>query len=268
MFLLRAAVRLLFPPRCQLCGAPGEFPLCGGCLHTFPQIRPPFCPRCGHPLVARGAAPLRCRGCPGEGAAYTRARAWGAYDGPLREAIHTLKFGRRRALAGPLGALLAGLAASDPGLQRVQAIVPVPLHPQRQRERGFNQAHLLAAEVGRALGVPVEARVLERGRPTPAQAELSAASRRANVRGAFILRGAVRWARVLVVDDVMSTGSTVGECAQVLRQGGAGEVAVLTLARTVRTGPAEAAGSALRWPGGAAWRPGGPGAPPGPGEWR
>lgn len=268
MSLLQAAARLLFPPLCQLCGEPGEFPLCGECLHAFPQIRPPFCVRCGHPLPARGVPPLRCRDCPGVGAAYARARAWGIYDGPLREAIHALKFGGRRALARPLGALMAGLAAADPGLHSVQAIVPVPLHPRRQRERGFNQALLLAAEVGRALGVPVEARVLARGRPTPSQAELSAVDREANVHGAFVLRGAVRWGRVLVVDDVMSTGSTVGECARVLRRGGAGEVAVLTLARTVREDPAGAAVPAVRWPAGVAWRPAGRGVPPGPGGWR
>jgi len=266
--LLHAAARLLFPPVCQLCGAPGEFPLCGDCLRALPRIRPPFCQRCGHPLAAPGAPFSVCRGCPGEGAAYARARSWGMYDGLLREAIHTLKFGGRRALARPLGALMAAVAAADPHLRGARAIVPVPLHPLRQRERGFNQAQVLADEVGRALGVPVAPRVLVRGRPTPPQAGLRAADRQANVRGAFVLRGTARWARVLVVDDVMSTGSTVGECARVLREGGTKEVVVLTLARAVHNGLTDAAAPGVRSPVGAGWRPAGPGAPPGPGEWR
>jgi len=234
MSLLRAAAHLLFPPACQLCRRPGEFPICQDCLRTLPRIRPPFCPRCGYPLTSPPGSSGACPGCPRDRACRFLIRSWGIYDGPLREAVHALKFGGRRALARPLGALMAGVAAADPLLRDVCRIVPVPLHPSRLRERGFNQAQALAEEVGRRLGTAVDARVLQRVRPTLPQAELRAVDRRANVRGAFRMRGRAAWPRVLLVDDVMSTGSTVAECARTLRQGGAGEVVVLTLARALR----------------------------------
>jgi len=193
---------------------------------------------------------------------YSRARSWGAYDGGLREAVHALKFGGRLGLAHPLGALMAGVASADPVLRDVQAIVPVPLHPRRLRQRGFNQAEALARVVGRLLGVRVASGVLRRMRHTPPQTELSAAERAANILGAFTVAGSTVWERALLVDDVMSTGSTASECARVLKQAGVGDVAVLTLARATR----EALTPSVPKEGG--WPRGVPDALPGPGGWR
>jgi ComF family protein len=153
----------------------------------------------------------------------------------MREALHAFKFRGRRALAAPLGDLLVEamggrLPAGVPAL-----LVPVPLHPRRERERGFNQASLLARRVGRAWRVPVRDDVLVRAVATPSQTELDAAARRANVREAFRLRRAdlIAGRHVLLVDDILTTGATLSECARCLREGGAATVGALTVARVV-----------------------------------
>jgi ComF family protein len=153
----------------------------------------------------------------------------------VREALHAFKFRGRRALAAPLGDLLVEamegrLPAGAPAL-----LVPVPLHPRRERERGFNQAALLARRVGRAWRIPARDGVLVRAVATPSQTELDAAARRANVRDAFRLRrpDLVTGRHVLLVDDILTTGATLSECARCLRAGGATVVGVLTVARVV-----------------------------------
>ncbi|HKW92169.1 MAG TPA: ComF family protein [Methylomirabilota bacterium] len=151
----------------------------------------------------------------------------------MREALHAFKFGGRRALAGPLGDLLVEVAARGLPQGLPDLLVPVPLHPRRQRERGFNQASLLAHRVGRALGCPVRDDVLARAVATQSQASLDASARKANVRGAFRLRRPeeVAGRHVLVVDDVITTGATLTECVHRLEEAGAGPIGVLTVAR-------------------------------------
>jgi len=150
----------------------------------------------------------------------------------LREAIHALKFRGRRALAAPLGSLMAERIAVA-GLPAAQVVIPVPLHHRRLRERGYNQSELLAKEVSHHLGLPVNSDVLVRRQATEAQSGLTLDVRRANVRGAFATVRSLAGQRVLLVDDVLSTGFTVSECAKMLRQAGAVQVLVLTAAITV-----------------------------------
>jgi len=163
---------------------------------------------------------------------FDAAYSFGAYEGVLRELIHLFKYGRVRSLARPLGAQLAAAIPQD---QRFDVVAPVPLHWRRRLARGFNQAALLAAAVARRYAVPVT-RAVRRRRGTPSQAGLSNAQRRANVAGAFQVRRAerVRGRRVLLVDDVMTTGATASACAAALKRAGAAYVAVLTLARADR----------------------------------
>lgn len=232
MFPLRGFLDLLFPPACQVCRSRGDFPLCPDCLNSFPLIRPPICQKCGLPLRGPGDLTFTCVPCRRRRWSFTAARAAGVYDGALREAIHALKFRRRQALAGPLGELLAS-AAADPVFRNVNLVVPVPLHPRRARERGFNQSELLAEVVARRLGLIVDATGLRRVRPTAPQTGLDADARRANIRDAFVAARGFRNQKIVLVDDVISTGSTVRECARVLRAAGAGEVVVLALARAV-----------------------------------
>lgn len=150
------------------------------------------------------------------------------FGGPLADAIRRLKYEHRSDLAAPLGALLA--RAASPHVGRADVVVPVPLHPRRLRARGFNQSALIAAPVARVLGVPLDVRWLERVRDTPPQAGLEAPGRDDNVRGAFAARRPRPGARVLLVDDVRTTGATLSAAAGALRASGAREVRRLALA--------------------------------------
>lgn len=233
-----AALDLLFPPLCPVCGALAgddrRGPLCGPCWRAIPRIDPPWCDVCGRPFPAFEVAAWSpagvCGPCAIRRPAYAYARSAGYYEGTLREALHAFKFGGKTALARVLADL-----AIEHGLRghsrRTDLVVPVPLHRSRRRERGFNQAGLLAARIARAQGVPCRPRLLWRSRATAPQTDLSAAERRRNVRGAFAASPRVRGRHVLVVDDVLTTGATVSECARALGLAGAASVGVLTVAR-------------------------------------
>lgn len=242
----RAALDLLYPALCPVCGAllgaGRRDPLCGGCWAGMARLGPPWCPRCGRPPAAVAAGPggaaadglaldhRLCPPCRREPPPYHWARAAALYAGPVREALHAFKFGGRRALARPLAALLVEQCGAGVPPD-VDALVPVPLSPARQQERGFNQAALLAEGVGLALGRPVRAGWLRRRRPTRPQSELTAEERWANVRDAFRAGPAVAGRHLVVLDDVITTGATVGACARALRQAGARAVGVLAVAR-------------------------------------
>jgi len=165
--------------------------------------------------------------------AFTYARSAASYEDTLRDALRAFKFAGRRALAVPLGDLLVEMSLSCLPLPPPDLLVPVPLHPRRERERGFNQALLLARRLGRGWGVPVGAGVLARAAATRPQTDLTAEERRANVRDAFALRrpDQVEGRHVLLVDDIFTTGSTAGACALRLREAGAAAVGVITVAR-------------------------------------
>jgi ComF family protein len=174
----------------------------------------------------------RCTLCRTNARKFDAAYSFGTYDGVLKKLIHLLKYDRIRTLAGPLADRLVSACPLD---QRFDAIVPMPLHWFRHWRRGYNQAALLAKELGRRRGFPM-VRGVRRSRATPPQAGLSGARRRANVAGAFQpLRGRpLQGMRVLLVDDVFTTGATASACAGALKQAGASYVAVLTLARADR----------------------------------
>jgi competence protein ComFC len=186
--------------------------------------------RCGKPLPGEAPACGRCR----RGLSpLTSGLSLGPYDGPLRAAIHELKYRGRRRVAGRLAETLLAEPRTRALLSPEVVIVPVPLHPRRRRERGFNQAELLAAELGRRLGLPVRPTALVRRLDTPSQTGLSAADRRKNVKDAFAVRRRAQVAGrvVVLVDDVVTTGATVHACARALQQAGACEVRCLSAAR-------------------------------------
>jgi ComF family protein len=165
---------------------------------------------------------------------FDRCRSAGIYDGALREAIHRVKFHGEAALARSLG---RWLARSLPGEAReADLVAPVPLHPKKLRERGFNQSEFLSSAIAAAASVLHRPRLLTKATPTRSQTGLGRKERRRNLRGTFSLGTglSVRGSRVLLVDDIYTTGCTVEECARVLRRAGARSVRVLTLARTVR----------------------------------
>jgi ComF family protein len=165
---------------------------------------------------------------------FDAAYCFGSYDGVLRELIHLYKYGRIKTLARPLSGLLTAALPRD---ERFDALTAVPLHWRREWQRGFNQSDLLARELSSRCGLPVIA-ALRRARPTPAQAGLSNTARRRNMASAFLQRrratGALAGKRILLIDDVLTTGSTASACALALKRAGAARVALLTVARADR----------------------------------
>lgn len=221
-------LNLLFPARCAGCGRPGDL-LCPACIAKIQPVPAPVCTRCGRPM----AEPGRCDQCSGGQFQVSAIRAAAIYAEPLSQAIHRFKYEGRRELHDPLGALLAGYWRSRS--VSVDLVVAVPLHENRVRERGFNQAELLATVLCRQVGLPLlRPGVLCRQRDTQQQMLLRPAERRANVHGAFDWAGPpLDGSKVLLIDDVATTGSTLEACAEVLLKGGASKVWALTVARAL-----------------------------------
>lgn len=225
--LLDGAACLLFPERCGACEMLCRGPFCDPCSETLLPV-PAGCPLCGEPgdeALLPLLKPRRCPRCRKDPPPFALARASFLHGGALAEAIHRLKYEGREELARPLGALFAGCEPP-----RCDVVAPIPLHPLRLRERGYDQAALLAREAGRQYGLPMR-RVVERVRPTRQQVGLDRARREQNVQAAFRASPAARGVRVCLVDDVLTTGATAAEAARALLLGGAIRVEVRTLAR-------------------------------------
>ncbi|MEN3339363.1 MAG: hypothetical protein V7647_3039 [Acidobacteriota bacterium] len=234
-----AAIALLLAPACAACAQclvhPTRGPVCDACWAAIPAISPPLCDTCGDPLPSWrqiGSSIGQCKRCRDREGRVLRARAIGGYEGSLRAIVHALKYDGRRSLAPRLAQLLA--RSGSELVEGADVAVPVPLHPARQRTRGFNQAEDLA----RGLPLPVM-HALERIRRTPSQTDLPEAQRFDNVRAAFAIarRANVGGAIVVLVDDVSTTGATLEACARVLLEAGAREVRALTAARVVSRRP-------------------------------
>ena len=234
-------VSVLLSPSCAACGErldrPLEGPVCGPCWRGVSEVSPPWCVRCGDELAAWRVIDPECPRCRRHPPVFSLARSAGKYDGPLRQIIHAFKYERRRLLAEPLGRMMR--RAGTDILDGADAVVPVPLHPIRSFQRGFNQADDLA----RQLGLPVW-RAIRRRRHGPPQASLPAAQRHANLRAAYAL--SAPWAlrarlphsplanrSVVLVDDVMTTGATLDACSRILIAAGVRSVRALTAARAV-----------------------------------
>lgn len=219
---------LLYPARCVLCDAPGDggLDLCRGCHADLPWLRH-ACVRCATALPPAAGVEL-CPGCLRRPAPFTAACVPLHYATPADWLIVQLKFHRRLSHARLLGALLAAHAA---GTDCPDALIPMPLHRRRWRERGYNQAAEIAAETGRRLGRPVWRTAVRRTRPTAPQMELPAARRRANVRGAFAASETVSGRHLAIVDDVATTGHTAAELARTLRRAGARRIDLYCAAR-------------------------------------
>ena len=246
--LLAGLADAIFPARCLGCGRlfhrqPSEAAqgkgvvladhFCPSCSGQWTAVASPLCTRCGMAFTSREGPDHWCGRCLNHPGAYTRARAVGIYDGSLRIAIHALKFKGRTRLAGPLGRLLLEAYRRYWQAGEIDVIVPVPLHRNRFRKRGFNQAYLLIHSWELSVETVVVRDLLVRSRATAPQTGLDRQQRRNNIKNAFAVNrsGASTGKRVLLVDDVLTTGATVEACAAALLNDGALQVDVLTLAR-------------------------------------
>jgi len=232
--LFQAILDFVLPAFCGICYRPlekDERVVCEECMSQIQFISEPYCLRCGKPTKGEKV----CMDCFVYPHRLLRIRALGVYAGVLASLIHLLKYTRKLSLAARLGKMMSKLVIEDNFLSRVQLIVPVPLHPTRMRERGYNQSELLARNIGEYLNIPISTKSLLRVRNTKSQTRLSPEQRRENVRGAFMLKDTKDIANkhILLVDDVFTTGATLDECAIALIDGGAAAVYAITCAATV-----------------------------------
>ena len=254
---LDSLASVLFPAPCRICARTltnaSRIPVCESCLEGFERIAEPMCVRCGRPFesgVALEAIEPKCRLCRAEFYAFERARSFAVYDDALSEAIVLLKYEEVSRLGAWFAGRLAGIVEQAPEAWRADVVIPVPLHRERRRERGYNQAELIARPLARRLRLRLDADALVRTRPRPAQLVLSRSEHWKSVRGAYATRegGRVDNLRVLLVDDVLTTGATLDACARALKKAGAAAVLGLTVARvrswTVAPGAALGAGTA------------------------
>jgi ComF family protein len=239
---LRLVRDMALPPTCIACRAPvaDDGGLCPACWSRLTFISRPFCERLGTPFPADLGPGLLSPAAIAEPPAYDRARAVAHYDEVARRLVHALKFGDRTDLARPLGRMMAQAGAEL--LADADALVPVPLHWTRLWQRRFNQSAALADAVGRIAERPVRNDLLVRRRRTGHQIGLSRAERARNVQGAFavpaLATGEVRGRRLVLVDDVLTTGATLEACARALSRAGAARVDALVFARVVDSGAA------------------------------
>jgi ComF family protein len=250
---------ILFPSDCRICCAPltniASLPVCEPCLAKLIPLEGPLCHICGeklfHPNAEAEDVPL-CPICKRVGAHFRRAAAYGAYEGALRDLIHLFKYKGIRPAGKILGGLLNQTVAAM-ALPDSVIVIPVPLWSGKRTARGFNQAEVIVRsfiDLQSSGSIQLDTSILIRTRETASQTGLTRHQRRANVRGAFavVKPAKVKGRSILIVDDVMTTGTTAGECARVLRRAGAKEVFVATVARATKE-----AGSVMVMAAGASW---------------
>ncbi|MGB6482139.1 MAG: ComF family protein [Candidatus Acidiferrales bacterium] len=242
-----ALASVLFPAPCQICGAvltnASTIPICAACFASLQSLQGPLCVCCGRPFVSEvtlDAKVPKCFACRREVYAFECARSFGAYTDQMVRAIGLLKYEKLTRLGQWFAERLHQVIQADPALRPVDVVVPVPLHPARLRERGYNQAELIAKPLARKLRLPLGPYLLVRTKPRPPRLLLSRRERWLTVRGAYEIRKGARVdnLRVLLIDDVFTTGATLDACARALQKAGAKSVIGLTVARAIlQTGP-------------------------------
>lgn len=235
--LARLVELAVFPSFCKTCGmlldAPRDRVMCRACLDKLAPHRGPSCPSCGRFFEGEGDDHL-CGTCLESPPPFSLHRSAGRYRGLLKDAVLLLKYRSSRPLGPELGRFAHDTLKGEEGLWwGTSAVVPVPLHSRRRRERGFNQAEVAAGEVARLAGLPLERKALIKVRNTAAQTSLDQADRAINVKGAYAVAAPVRLRgkALLLVDDVYTTGATLRECASALKKAGAKDVRALTIAQ-------------------------------------
>jgi ComF family protein len=235
---LNAGIAFLYPEYCQLCHSAratcAEGYVCADCKKTIKFLEPPFCNKCGRPYEGAITNRFECENCRDLTLSFSSARSAAIASEPLLDIIHQYKYNRAYWFETVLADLLVSHATSELG-NNWDFLLPIPLHPTREREREFNQAERLAAHLSRATGIPVNRDLLRRTRQTRSQTLLSRDERLINMKNAFSMISGekLRGGKIVLIDDVFTTGATAGACARVLRSAGADEVCVWTVARGV-----------------------------------
>lgn len=230
----RVASSLIFPKTCETCDAllPATdlLGVCGACAGKILKISAPFCPGCGRPCAYENT---RCGQCGHEEFCFDRAYAACYYEGKTSELLQAFKFGGRKSLRCFFARLLTGFIRVHLDPQAFDAVVSVPLDPAKQRERGYNQALLLSAPVARELAKPELSSFFKKKKTFKTQSSLNKTERARNIEGTFFVTDAEPFSekRILLVDDILTTGFTASECAGTLKQAGARAVTVLAAAR-------------------------------------
>ncbi len=220
----RSALDLVFPIHCAGCGQEGAV-ICGECVGDMARLTPPYCRICANPGISG-----LCQWCAQFARGFDSLRAPYVFEGTIRDAIHRLKYKGERAAAPVLGGFMSEYLERNPS--DADVLIPAPLHPRRLRSRGYNQAALLAREVGRRLDVQVRPEVLVRvADPRPQVETRTREERRDNVAGNFVCDTDLSGITAMLIDDVATTGSTLSECAAALKEAGACKVHALCLAR-------------------------------------
>lgn len=213
---------LLFPRRCPVCHEAVEEPgklVCDICSTRLPYVKEPFCRKCGKPLLSEERE--YCQDCTRKNHGFRQGRAPFVYDKVMRQSIARFKYGGRREYAAFYAEEILRRCAREAVLWKAEVLLPIPLHPKKRRKRGYNQAELLAKELSRRSGIPVDKNLLLRVKNTHAQKELNDRERRENLKNAFALqKGSVPYRTVILVDDIYTTGSTMDEAARVLKENG------------------------------------------------
>jgi ComF family protein len=239
---LDALSSVLLPAPCRICQEPltaaSSIPICLECLSSFQRLADPLCQCCGRPLISGVPAHAQqalCHACRRGVYSFHLARSHAAYNDPMMKAITLMKYEQVTRLGNWFAARLAERVAENAEALAADVVVPVPLHPLRQRERGYNQAELIARPLAKRLGIPLRTYLLVRTKPRPAQHRLTRHERWQTVRGAFATRSdaQVDKLRVLLIDDVFTTGATLDSCSRTLLEAGASRVIGLTVARVV-----------------------------------
>ena len=225
--LVRVTLDAVLPPRCLGCGARDRW-LCADCADRLPPLPAAHCRVCAASLPGVAVCPACYRRRP----SFDKVAAPYLHHGLARDLVHALKYRGHRHVAPILAGAMAGVAPPD-----VDVVIAVPLHRGRRRERGFNQSELLARAAAGRLGLPLRLDALRRERPTRPQVELAHDERAANVLGAFVTPARLEGTRVLLVDDVCTTGATLDACAAALKRAGASEVDCLVATRASTTRP-------------------------------
>lgn len=240
--MINRFLKILFPEFCPVCKKPSTdhrtAPICSECWQSISSYKGSICKKCGKPLVSDIST--TCKICIEEEPAFKWVRSFGLYEDTLKEAINLLKYYRIKRLSKPLSEIMLKTEPAPEKSWRgvriphADAIIPVPLHKKRLRQRGFNQSALLAKYLARHIGVPLSLDCLVKIRDTMPQVGLNAKERKKNIRKAFEIsnKKLIRGKNIVLVDDVFTTGTTVRECSKILKKSGAKDIYVLTLAHS------------------------------------